>query len=77
VSKNICFQSRLHEVKLGLQINLFGLLPEKVFISVQILGNSLEKKGRRLFGGNWFGSLLLFQSKLLLFGWLCKTDLAL
>jgi hypothetical protein len=57
-------------------INPFGLLPEKVFMSVQKLGNSLERRGRKLFGGNWYGFLLLSQSKLLFFGWLCKIDLA-
>jgi hypothetical protein len=43
---------------------------------VQKLGNSFEKKGRRLLGGNWYGFLLLFQSKLLFSGWLCKIDSA-
>ena len=55
-------------------INPFGLLLKKVFMSVQKLGNSLEKRGRRLLSGNWYGFLLLSQSKLLFSGWLCKID---
>jgi hypothetical protein len=58
-------------------INPFGLLPGKVFMSVQKLGNSLKRRGRKTFGGNGNGFLLLSQSKLFFFSsWLCKIDLA-
>jgi hypothetical protein len=53
-------------------INPFGLLLGKVFMLVWKLGNSLEKRGRRLLGRNWYGFLLLFQSKLLFSSWLHK-----
>jgi hypothetical protein len=52
-------------------INLYGLLLGKASMLAQKLGSFLERR-RRLFGGNWCGSLLPYPSKLSFYGLLCR-----